>query len=93
MSKKSIKIFINEIFSKPPRNNYPTNKTDVYHTDGIWSIDVLGVKDNRLENNEGYRYFLVVIDKFSRFGWTAPLKNKNAQTKEDSCGTFSLSSK
>ena len=34
------------------------------------------------ENNRGYRYVLVIIDNFSKFGWTKPLKNKNAQTIE-----------
>ena len=35
MTQKSIKIFINEIYSKGPERNYPTNKTDVYHIDDI----------------------------------------------------------
>ena len=38
MTQKNIKIFINEIYSKPPRKNYATNKTDVYHIDDIWSL-------------------------------------------------------
>ena len=29
MTQKNIKIFINEIYSKPPKRNYATNKTDV----------------------------------------------------------------
>ena len=35
MTQKNIKIFINEIYSKGPKNNYATNKTDVYHIDDI----------------------------------------------------------
>ena len=31
------------------------------------------------ENNKGYRYILVAIDNLSEYGWTVPLKNKNAQ--------------
>ena len=80
MSQKNIKIFINEIYSKPPKKNYATNKTDVYHIDDIWSSDILDLKDYGPENNRGYRYVLVTIDNFSKFGWTIPLKNKNAQT-------------
>ena len=38
------------------------------------------------ENNRGYRYVLVVVDNFSEFGWTIPLKNKYAQSIRD---TFS----
>ena len=51
MTQKNIKIFINEIFSKPPKNYYPTNKTDVYHIDDIWSLDILDLKDYGPENN------------------------------------------
>ena len=83
MSQKNIKIFINEISSKPPKKYYATNKTDVYHIDDIWSLDIKDLKDYGPENNRGYRYVLVTIDKFSKFGWTYPLKNKNAQTRED----------
>ena len=46
MTQKNIKIFINEIYSKPPRKNYATNKTDVYHIDDIWSLDILDLKDS-----------------------------------------------
>ena len=38
MTQKTIKLFIDEIYSKPPKKNYPTNKTDVYHIDDIWSL-------------------------------------------------------
>ena len=93
MTQKNIKIFINEIYSKPPRKYYPTNKTDVYYIDIIWSLDILDLKDYGPENNRGYRYALVVIDNFSKFGWTVPLKNKNAQTIKDSFENILISSK
>ena len=93
MTQKNIKIFINEIYSKPPRKNYATNKTDVYHIDHIWSLDILDLKDYGPENNKGYRYVLVVIDNFSKFGWTVPLKNENAQTLKDSFENILISSK
>ena len=80
MTQKNIKTFINEIYSRGPKKNYPTNKTDVYHIDDIWSLDILDLKDYGPENNRGYRYVLVTIDNFSKYGWTIPLKNKNAQT-------------
>ena len=93
MTQKNIKIFINEIYSKPPRKNYATNKTDVYHIDDIWSLDILDLKDYGPENNRGYRYVLVIIDNFSKFGWTIPLKNKNAQTIKDSFENILTNSK
>ena len=93
MTQKSIKIFIDEIYSKPPKKNYITNKTDVYHIDDIWSLDILDLKDYGPENNRGYRYVFVIIDNFSKFGWTIPLKNKNAQTIKDSFENILISSK
>ena len=93
MTQKNIKIFINEIYSKGPKKNYATNKTDVYHIDDIWSLDILDLKDYRPKNNRGYRYVLVVIDNFSKFGWTIPLKNKNAQTIKDSFENILINSK
>ena len=93
MTQKNIKIFINEIYSKPPKKYYPTNKTDVYYIDDIWSLDILDLKDYGPENNSGYRYVLVIIDNFIKFGWTIPLKNKNAQTIKDSFEKILISSK
>ena len=93
MTQKNIKIFINEIYSKPPKKNYATSKTDVYYIDDIWSLDILDLKDYGPENNRKYRYVLVVIDNFSKFGWTIPLKNKNAQTIKDSLENILLNSK
>ena len=93
MTQKNIKIFINEIYSKPPKKYYPTNKTDVYHIDDTWSLDIFDLNDYGLENNRVYRYVLVTIDNFSEFGWTVPLKNKNAQTIKDSFENILISSK
>ena len=93
MTQKNIKIFINEIYSKPPKKNYVTNKTDVYHINDIWSLDILDLKDYGPENNRGYRYVLVTIDNFSKYGWRVSLKNKNAQTIKNSFENILISSK
>ena len=93
MTQKTIKIFINEIYSKPPKKNYATNKTDVYHNDDISSLDILDLKDYGPENNRGYRYVLVTIDNFSKVGWTTPLKNKVAQTRKNSFENNIISSR
>ena len=74
------KIFIDEIYAKPPRKNYPTNKIVVKHIDQIWSIDLLDMSDYSIKNNNGYRYIFVIIDDFSKYLFTIPLKNKNSQT-------------
>ena len=76
MKKDLTKIFIDEIYSKPPKKNYPTNKTIFKSIDGTWSSDIFDMNDYDPKNNKGYRYILVVIDNFSKFGWTRSLKNK-----------------
>ena len=42
---KNIKFFINDIYSKPRNENYPTNKLTYNHIDEIWSIDLGDVSD------------------------------------------------
>ena len=93
MTQKNIKIFIDEIYSKGPKKNHATNKTDVYHIDDTWSLDILDLKDYGPENIRGYRYVLVTIDNFSKISWTVPLKNKNALTIKDSFENISINSK
>ena len=93
MTQKNIKIFKNELYSKPTKKNYSTNKTNVYHIDDIWSLDILDLKDYGPQNNRGYRYVLVTINNFSKFGRTVPLKNKNAQTIKDSFENILINSK
>ena len=93
MTQKTIKRFINEFYSKPPKKIYATNKTDDYHIEDIWSLDILDLKDYGPENNRTYRYILVIIDNFSKFGWTIRLRNKNAQTTKEPFEIILISSK
>ena len=83
MKKDLTKIFNDEIYSKTPKKNYPTNKTIIKSIDDTWSSDLLDMNDYGIKNNKGYRYILVVIDNFSKFGWTIPLKNNYAQSITD----------
>ena len=54
---------------------------------------ILDLQDYGPENNRGSRYVLVIIDYFSKFGWTVPLKNKNDQTIKDSFHKTLINSK
>ena len=56
MTQKTINLFANEIYSKGPKRNYITNRTDVSHIDDIWSLDILDLKDYGTENNRRCRY-------------------------------------
>ena len=83
MKKDLTKIFIDEVYSKPSKKNYPTNKTIIKSIDDTWSSDLLDMNDYNPKKNKGYRYILVVIDNFSKFGWTRSLKNKYSQSLAD----------
>ena len=83
MKRDLTKIFVDEIYSKPPMRNYPTNKTIIKSIDDTWSSHLLDMNDYGPKNNKGFRYILVVIDNFSNFGWTIPLKNKYGQSITD----------
>jgi len=75
-----MKIFIDEIYSKPPKRNYETNKIVYNHIDEIWSIDLADMIDYKISNNKGFRYIFIIIDNFSKYLWAIPLKNKYSQT-------------
>ena len=66
MKKGLTKIFIDEIYSKPPVRNYPTNKIVCNNIDEIWSIDLVDMIDYKVSNNKGFRYIFVLIDNFSK---------------------------
>ena len=55
MKKDLPRIFIDEIYSKPPKKNYPTNKIVYNHIDEIWSIDLADMVDYKISNNKGFR--------------------------------------
>ena len=93
MTQKNIKLFINEVCSKPLKKNYAPNKTDVYHIHDNWRMGILDLKDYGPGNNKEHRYVLVVKDNFSKFGWTVPLKNKKAEIMKDSFEKNFISSK
>ena len=80
MKRDITKIFIDEIYSKPPRKNCPTNKIVYNYVDEIWSIDLADFSDYKTSNNKGFRYIFIIIDNFSKYLWAIPLKNKYSQT-------------
>ena len=80
MKKDLIKIFIDEIYSKPPLKNYPTNKIVYNHIDENWSIALADMVDYKRSNNKRFRYIFVIIDNFSKHLWDLPHKHKYSQS-------------
>ena len=56
-------------------------------------MDLIHLSDYGPKNDEGYRYVLVIIDNFSKFGWRVALKNKDAETIKHSFENILNSSK
>ena len=88
-----IKIFIDEVYSKAPKKNYPTNKIIYSHIDDIWSIDLADMIDYKISNNKNYRYIFIIIDNFSKYLWAIPLKNKYSQTSTNDFSNILTTSK
>ena len=75
-----MKLLTDEIYSKPPRKNYPANKIVYNNIDEIWSIDLTDMIDYKISNNKGFRYIFIIIDDFSKYLWAISLKNIYSQT-------------
>ena len=49
------------------------------HIDEIWAADLVEMQQFS-RWNKGYKYLLMVIDVFSKYGWIVPLKDKKGET-------------
>ena len=79
MTQQTIDIFVYEIIWNHQKGFFITSKTDVYHIDDIWKLDILDLQNYGPENNRGCRYVLVVIDNFSKVDLTVLLSNRKHQ--------------
>lgn len=74
MSKADV---INEIH-KQARVRFKRRTVVMKDIDDLWQADLIDMQMYSKLNN-GYNYILVVIDTFSKFTWTYPLKQKNKE--------------
>ena len=89
MIKKDLtKIFIDQIYSKPPRKVYPTNKIVYNHIGEIWSIDLADMIDYKISNSKGFRYIFIIIDNYSKYLWAIPLKKNLVKLSQTNFQTF-----
>ena len=70
--------FAKEIHHRVQRK-FPRRKVSVMRKDEIWAMDIAQMNAFESHNN-GYKYILCIIDVFSKFAWSVPLKTKNAET-------------
>ena len=57
------------------------------HIDKIWCSDLVEMQKFS-EWNKGYRYLLMVLDVFSKYGWIVPLKNKKGESVAEAFKTI-----
>ena len=76
---KSWNFLLADELHKPVRRNFPRCKVGSSAVDNIWSADLVDMQ-NIAKYNIGNRYILNVIDLYSRYVWSLPLKNKSSQS-------------
>ena len=57
------------------------------HIDEIWCSDLVEMQQFS-KWNKGYRYLLMVLDVFSKYGWIVPLKDKKGETVAEALKTI-----
>ena len=79
VEKDLIKVFVDEIYSEPPRKNYPNNKNLYNHIDEIWSIDLVDMVDYKSSNKKGCIYIFIINDNFRKDLWCIPNNKKSSK--------------
>ena len=60
---------------KPVRKNFKKRRVFAAKSNDIWAADLVDMQ-YFAKTNKGYRYILMIIDVFSKYGWAIPLKRK-----------------
>ena len=63
--------------NKHAKRNFQRGRVIVGGIDDQFDADLASLSFYA-DDNDGYKYLLVVIDIFSRYGWVEPLKDKNS---------------
>ena len=64
---------------KPVRRTFTRRQVNVFKIDEVWGADLVEMQEWS-KQNKGFRYMLNVIDVFSKFAWSVPLKDKKGET-------------
>ena len=64
--------------NKAVRRDFQRGRVIVSGIDDQWDADLASFAHDA-DQNDGYKYLLVVIDIFSQYAWIEPLKNKTAK--------------
>ena len=72
---------------KPITRNFTRRRVIASGIDKIWCSDRVEVQQFS-KWNKGYRYLLMVLDMFSKYGWIVPLKDKKGETVTEAFKTI-----
>ena len=61
------------------KRNFTRRRVIAKGIDKIWCSDLVEMQKFS-KWNKGYRYLLMVLDLFSKYGWIVPLKDKKEET-------------
>ena len=73
---------LSEELHKPVKRKFQRRHVLVNEVDDIWSCDLVEMQEWS-KNNKNFRYMLNVVDCFSKYAWSVPLKDKTAKTVLD----------
>jgi hypothetical protein len=62
---------------KPIKRNFPKRRVQVPEKDHTWAMDLVDMS-NFARQNKGYKWLLTVMDVWTRYGWSIPIKTKKA---------------
>ena len=68
-----------EELHKPVIKKFRKRRVYSYGIDDIWAADLIDMTAYSKQNKH-YKYLLMVIDVFSKYGWIVPVKNKYGET-------------
>lgn len=60
---------------KPVKKKFRKRKVIAKGVDSIWAADIVDMQ-YYASSNRGYKYILMIIDVFSKYGWAIPIKTK-----------------
>ena len=75
-------IYPHKELHKPVRRKFPRRKVVSNGIDDIWSADLVDMQWAS-RDNKGVKYLLNVIDVFSKFAWSVPIKDKTGRSITD----------
>ena len=73
--------------NKPIKRNFTRRRVITTGSDKIWCSDLVEMQQFS-KWNKGYRYLLMVLDLFSKYGWIVPLKDMKGETVTEAFKTI-----